>query len=113
MDREKMTEAKNRAKEKYYSSTRFRSKHHRFSVKEDELILGKRMTDREIADLLEVSIVIRTTRTRPAVARRPCPTLVSVCIVNVRKNRTLGAVWTDRLVLCDLGRYAQPMSQKL
>lgn len=56
MDREKMTEAKNRAKEKYYSSTRFRSKHHRFSVKEDELILGKRMTDREIADLLEVSI---------------------------------------------------------
>ena len=65
MDREKMTEAKNRAKEKYYSSTRFRSKHHRFSVKEDELILGKRMTDREIADLLEVSIKsIRNRRSR-------------------------------------------------
>ena len=34
-------------------------------------------------------------------------------IVNVRKNRTFGAVWTARLVLRDLGRYAQPMSQKL
>ena len=56
MNKYELKESKRRTKDKYYSDTQFRSKHHRFSVKEDELILEKRMSDREIADLLEVSI---------------------------------------------------------
>ena len=56
MNEGKVKESRNRAKEKYYSETRFRSAHHRFSLNEDELILGKRMPDKELADLLKVSI---------------------------------------------------------
>lgn len=56
MANEKYKKSHSRAKEKYYSESKYRSIHHRYQKWEDELILKKTMPDKEIADLLFVSV---------------------------------------------------------
>ena len=56
MKKQTIKESRERAKKKYYSETQFRSVHRIYTRSEEALILSKSMPDRELADLLNVSV---------------------------------------------------------
>lgn len=56
MSYEKYKEARERAKNKYYNKSKFRSRHHKYTRQEEKIILDQQIPDSEIADLLNVSV---------------------------------------------------------
>ena len=56
MKTNKYRESRDQAKKKYYSNSQYRASHHRYTSREDDLILSKAIPDSELADLLSVSV---------------------------------------------------------
>lgn len=52
----KYRKSRDRAKRKYYAQTQFRGRHGSYTEEEKTMILDKSMSDRNLADLLNVSV---------------------------------------------------------